>query len=169
MNQLTPTAANGSFKVKDYNVAARSTAQYLRDFSDKSQSQQAHALNSLRQQQTANVLVLKLLEDIKTGNLRTKRLLKRAEKAKCLPVVIKILLAGAPKTKVAQCIADVGDRLEEWTTGIIRILHERLVSKSTSYSQLLTSKDCDHVLHTLTGMHTHQYREYSQYLLDACF
>jgi hypothetical protein len=152
MNQLIPSAVNGTLRLNDFTTAARSAVTYLKEFMDKTPSDQQAEYSLMSKQHAANDIVLKLASDIMSGTTRVTRVLKRAERAKCLPAIIKIMFAGAPKTKVESCMSIAGDQLGEWTKGVITILQQRLRQKSVVYSQLLTSKDCDDVLRTLAGM-----------------
>jgi hypothetical protein len=164
MNQLVPSAVNGTLRVNDFTTAARSAVTYLKQFMEKTPPDQEAEYSLMSRQHAANDIVLGLANDIRTGSTRVTRVLRRAERAKCLPAIIKIMFAGAPKTKVESCMSTAGDQLGEWAKGLIAIMHQRLRRKSVSHSQLLTSKDCDDVLRTLAGMHSHKHSEYSQYL-----
>jgi hypothetical protein len=164
MNKLIPSAANGAFKVKDFNAAARDVEGYLQEFIAKTPSKQKEALRMMRQQHAVNDIVLNLSEEILAGNARVLRVLTRARRTKCLQVVIKIMLAGAPRTTVGACMSTAGDQLLAWTKGVNDILVQRLKRKAGSYPQLLTSKDCNDVLNSLSGLQSHEYSEYSEYL-----
>jgi hypothetical protein len=164
MNLLIPSAVNGTLRLNDFTTAARSAVTYLKEFMKKTPSEQQAEYRLRSQQHAANDIVLKLSNDIMSGNTRVTRVLRRAQLAKCLPAIIKIMFAGAPKTKVESCMSTAGDQLGEWAKGVITILQQRLRQKSVVHSQLLTSKDCDDVLRTLTGMLSNKYSEYSQYL-----
>lgn len=153
---LVPSAVNGSFKVKDFKSAARDVGDYLNEFMALPSTEQKALFTTIEKQHAANDIVVKMMREIASGSDRLTRVLKRAKRANCMEDVVKILLAGAPRSKVAACMsaAAAGDKLVQWVTAVGAIVHQRLKSKAVRSPKLLTSKDCDDVLRGLTGTAT---------------
>jgi hypothetical protein len=159
MNKLVPFRARGAFNQSDYNAAANNALKLLDDFAGYSPKLQKVELLKMQQQQMANDIIVQLVTDITMGNVRMNRVLATSKKFKCAQAVMKIMMAGVARTKLATTMSELqasGGQVAEWANGLTDILHQRLKEKNPRHP-LLSNADCDHVVQSLTGMHCHTY------------